>query len=341
MKKFIRIGVDLAKNYFQIHALESEGGPAMSRKLTRPKMREFFSRIEPCVVGMEACGSAHYWARELRAMGHEALLMPPSYTKPYVKRGKNDAVDAAACCEAMSRPGMRFVPVKSAEQQATLMLHKTRELLVKQRTMCVNALRAHLSEFGIIVAKGIGRVDDLLDLAESDATLPVHARAVVKILTRQLEGLDASINDLESEIASAHAKNEMSRLLDQVPGIGKLIASVISASVPDPNVFKSGRDFAAWLGLTPRQNSSGGKQTLGAITKQGNRYIRKLLVLGATSLLNVVGKRKGALRDWIVALLAKKPARLVTVALANKLARILWAMMKTGEAFRGEIFAKA
>lgn len=341
MKKFIRIGVDLAKNYFQIHALESEGGPAIRRKLTRLKLREFFSGIESCVVGMEACGSAHYWAREFKEMGHDVVLMPPSYTKPYVKRGKNDAVDAEAICEAMSRPGMRFVPVKSAGQQATLMLHKTRELLVKQRTMCVNALRAHLSEFGIIVARGIGRVDDLLDLAESDATLPVHARAVVKILTRQLEGLDASINDLESEIASAHAKNEMSRLLDQVPGIGKLIASVISASVPDPNVFKSGRDFAAWLGLTPRQNSSGGKQTLGAITKQGNRYIRKLLVLGATSLLNVVGKRKGALRDWIVALLAKKPARLVTVALANKLARILWAMMKTGECFRTEMFAKA
>jgi transposase len=341
MKKFIRIGVDLAKNYFQIHALESEGGAAVTRKLTRMKMREFFSQIEPCLVGMEACGSAHYWARELEAMGHEVLLMPPSYTKPYVKRGKNDAVDAAACCEAMSRPGMRFVPIKSAEQQATLMLHKTRELLVKQRTMSVNALRAHLSELGIIAAKGIGRVDQLLELAESDATLPNAARAVVKVLAQQLERLDKSIDDLEDAIAGAHGQSEISRLLDTAPGIGKIIASVIAASVPNPNVFKSGRDFAAWLGLTPRQNSSGGKQTLGAITKQGNRYIRKLLVLGATSLLHIVGKRKGALRDWIVALLAKKPARLVTVALANKLARILWAMMKTGEGFRTEMFAKA
>jgi transposase len=340
MKKFIRIGVDLAKSYFQIHALESEGGPAVTRKLTRMKMREFFSQIEPCLVGMEACGSAHYWARELKAMGHEVLLMPPVYTKPYVKRGKNDAVDADACCEAMSRPGMRFVPIKSAEQQATLMLHKTRELLVKQRTMSVNALRAHLSEFGI-AAKGIGRIDPLLELAESDATLPNAARAVVKVLAQQLEGLDKSIDDLEDEIAGTHGQSEISRLLDAVPGIGKIIASVIAASVPDPNVFKSGRDFAAWLGLTPRQNSSGGKQTLGAITKQGNRYIRKLLVLGATSLLHIVGKRKGALRDWIVALLAKKPARLVTVALANKLARILWVMMKTGEGFRTEMFAKA
>lgn len=341
MKKFIRIGVDLAKNYFQIHALASEGAPAVKRKLTRVKMREFFSQIEPCLVGMEACGSAHYWARELETMGHEVLLMPPAYTKPYVKRGKNDAVDADACCEAMSRPGMRFVPIKSAEQQAMLLLHKTRELLVKQRTMSVNALRGHLSEFGITAAKGIGRVEELLELAENNAALPAVAKAGVKILSQALEGIDKAIDDLEAEITGAHAQNEMTILLEKVPGIGNLIASVIVASVPDPSVFKSGRDFAAWLGLTPRQNSSGGKHTLGAITKQGNSYIRKLLVLGATSLLHVVGKRKGALRDWIVGLLAKKPARLVTVAVANKLTRILWAMMKTGESFRIEMFAKA
>ena len=289
MKKFIRIGVDLAKNYFQIHALVSEGGPAVTRKLRRSKMHEFFSQIEPCLIGMEACGSAHYWARELKAMGHEVLLMPPAYTKPYVKRGKNDAVDADAICEAMSRPGMRFVPIKSAEQQATLMLHKTRELLVKQRTMSVNALRGHLSEFGIVAAKGIGRVDELLDLAESDATLPAAAKAGVKVLAQALEGLDKAIDDLENEITSAHAQNEMSRLLDKVPGIGKLIASVIAASVPDPSVFKSGRDFAAWLGLTPRQNSSGGKQTLGGITKQGNRYIRKTARLGG----DLAAQRRG------------------------------------------------
>ena len=346
----LKMGV-VTRETFEARARELSSGQTMletvvgamltARKLTRVKMREFFSQIEPGLVGMEACGSAHYWARELKAMGHEVLLMPPAYTKPYVKRGKNNAVDADAICEAMSRPGMRFVPIKSAEQQAMLMLHKTRELLVKQRTMSVNALRGHLSEFGIVAAKGIGRVDELLDLAENDATLPNAARASVKVLAQALEGLDKAIGDLEKQISSAHAQNEMSRLLDKVPGIGKLIASVIAASVPDPSVFKSGRDFAAWLGLTPRQNSSGGKQTLGAITKQGNRYIRKLLVLGATSLLNVVGKRKGALRDWIVGLLAKKPARLVTVALANKLARILWAMMKTGECFRTETFTKA
>lgn len=341
MKQFIRIGVDLAKNYFQVHALIGENGPAITRKLTRAKMREFFAQIEPCRVGMEACASAHYWAREFRSMGHEALLMPPTYTKPYVKRGKNDAVDAEAICEAVSRPTMRFVPVKSEEQQATLMLHTTRELMIKQRTMTVNALRSHLSEFGIVVAKGIGRVDDLLELADNDTTLPEAARAAVAVLARTIEGFDQSIDDLEKDIANVHARNEMSRLLVEVPGVGKLIATAIVCSMPDPSVFKSGRDFAAWLGLTPRQNSSGGKPTLGAITKRGNHYIRKLLVLAATSLLNVVGKREGKLRDWIVALLAKKPARLVTVALANKLARIIWAMMKTGEGFRSELFAKA
>jgi len=341
MQKFIRIGVDLAKNYFQVHALISEGGPAVTRKLTRSKMREFFSEIEPCRIGMEACGSAHYWARELRAMGHDAVLMPPAYTKPYVKRGKNDAVDAEAICEALSRPGMRFVPVKSAEQQSMLMLHTTRDLLVKQRTMTVNALRSQLAEFGIVAAKGIGRVDELLELADKDMTLPNATRATVKILAKTLEEFDGSLDDLEKEIANVHSRSEMSQLLVEIPGVGKLTATVVVASMPDPGVFKSGRDFAAWLGLTPRQNSSGGKPKLGAITKQGNRYIRKLLVLAGTSLLNVVSKRKGALRDWIVGLLAKKPARLVTVALANKLARLIWAMLMPDDTAPTEKFSKA
>jgi transposase len=341
MKKFIRIGVDLAKNYFQIHALTSADGQAKTRKLSRQGMHKFFAEIEPCVVGMEACASSHYWARELLAMGHDVRLIPPIYVKPYVKCGKNDAADAEAICEAMSRPGMRFVPVKSAESQAMLMLHKTRELLIKQRTMSVNALRSHLSEFGMIIAKGIGRADELVELAEKEAALPNAARDAAKILAGQIADLGKALNELDEEIAATHAATEMSRLLVDVPGIGKLIATAIAATMPDPGVFKKGRDFAAWLGLTPRQNSSGGKPTLGAITKQGNRYIRKLLVLGATSILNIVGKRKGALRDWIVGLLARKPARLVTVALANKLARIVWAMMKTGEGFRAEMFAKA
>ena len=341
MRKFIRIGVDLGKNHFQVHALEGEGGAAARLKLSRSKVRAFFARTAPCRVGMEACGSTHYWARELTAMGHDVVLMPPTYIKPYVKRGKNDALDAAAVCEAMARPNMRFVPIKSADQQAVLMLHKTRELLVKQRTMSVNALRSHLAEFGLVVARGIGRVGELLELADADASLPEEAKETVKLLAAHLEGLDRSIDAAEDKIAAASARSKTSQLIDQVPGVGPLIASAIAASVPDPSVFKSGRDFAAWLGLTPRQNSSGGKEKLGAITKQGNRYIRKMLVVGATSALRVAGRRKGALAGWIAALRARKPKRLVAVALANKLARICWAIMTTGEVFRQEMFAKA
>lgn len=341
MKKFIRTAVDLGKGYFQFHGLENEAGAVMSRKLKRSKVLEFFSQVEPCRIGLEACGSAHYWARELSAMGHEVMLIPPAYTKPYVKRGKNDAADAAAICEAMARPGMRFVPIKSADQQAVLMLHKTRELLIKQRTMSVNALRGHLAEFGLVVAKGIGHVDELLALATADATLPPIAKAAVEHLARHLQGLDQSIEALEDDIAKASKQNQMSRLVDEIPGIGPLIASVTVASVPDPGMFKSGRHFAAWLGLTPQQYSSGGKEKLGAITKQGNRYIRKMLVVGATSVLRVAHKRKGALADWIVALRVRKPEKLAAVALANKLARIIWAMMTTGESFRVETYAKA
>jgi transposase len=341
MKKYIRIGVDLGKGYFQVHALESEAGAAVNRKISRAKFLAFFSGIAPCRVGMEACGSAHHWAREIAALGHEVVLIAAADVKRYVKRGKNDAVDAEAVCEAMSRPGMRFVPVKSAEQQAVLMLHKDRELLVKQRTMSVNALRGHLAEFGIVVAKGIEHVDHLLELARKDAALPEIARQAVELMAARLSDLDRAIGSTEKAIAAASAKNANSRLLDGVPGIGPLIASVIAASVPDPGVFRSGRDFAAWLGLTPSQYSSGGKEKLGPITKKGNRYIRKLLVVGSTSLLRVAHKRKGPLADWINALVAKKPQKVASVALANKLARICWAMLSTGECFREETYAKA
>ncbi len=340
MQHFIRIGVDLAKTYFQVHALSSEGGPALRRKLHRSKVRAFFAGIAPCVVGLEACGSAHYWAREIASLGHEVRLLPPAYVKPYVKRGKNDAVDAEAICEAMSRPGMRFVAVKSAGQQATLMQHKARDLLVRQRTMTINALRGHLAEFGLVVAKGVGRVDELLALSRTDATLPAAAKAAVEALGGLLEEIETAIDALERQITEACRQTPLGRLLDGVPGVGPLIASAVMAAAPDPGAFGSARDFAAWLGLTPRQNSSGGKQTLGGVSKQGDKRLRKLLVLAATSLLRVVSRRKGALADWIKALIAKKPARLVTVALANKLARILHAIRSSGEEFRSETFAK-
>jgi len=341
MQTFIRIGVDLAKNFFQVHAIEREGGSPLTRKLTRRKFRELFSKLAPCRVGMEACGSSHYWGRELRAMGHEVVLMAPAYTKPYVKRGKNDAADAAAICEAMSRPDMRFVAIKSADQQAVLMLHKTRDLLVKQRTMGVNALRGHLQEFGLIAAKGIHRVEDLIALARTDAGLPQEAKQAVEILAWHGEQLDAKIDALEKTIAQASAKNPTSRLLNEVPAIGPLIASAMTASVPDPSVFKSGSDFSASLGLTPSQHSSGGKEKLGAITKKGNRYLRKTLVVGCTSVLRVAHKYKGALAEWIAAMKARKPERVVAVALANKLARICWAIMATGESFRQDMYTRA
>ncbi len=341
MRKFIRIGVDLAKNVFQVHGIEHEGGLALTRKLTRAKFREFCSRLAPCRVGMEACGSAHYWARVLGAMGHEVVLIAPAYTKPYVKRGKNDAADAAAICEAMSRPEMRFVPVKSADQQAVLMLHKTRDLLVKQRTMSVNALRGHLQEFGLIAAKGIHRVKELVALALADEGLPEEAKQAAILLAAHGDELDEKIDALEKKIARASAKNPTSRLLDEVPAIGPLIASAMTASFPDPSAFKSASDFSASLGLTPSQHSSGGKEKLGGITKKGNRYLRKMLVVGCTSVLRVAHKYKGALADWIAAMKAKKPERVVAVALANKLARICWAIMSTGESFRTELYTRA
>jgi len=324
-----------------VHALEREDGSSVTRKLNRAQMFEFFSRAAPCRVGMEACGSAHYWARELRAMGHAVVLIPPTYVKPYVKRGKNDAADAAAICEAMSRPEMRFVPIKSADQQAVLMLHKTRELLIKQRTMSVNALRGHLLEFGLVAVKGRSGVEGLIALALEDGELPQEARDAVRLLASHLEGLDAKIDAVEATIAKASAQNPICRLLDAVPGVGPLIASAIAASVPDPGVFRSGRDFAAFLGLTPSQDSTGGKTKLGPITKKGDRYLRKSLVIGCTATLRVAHKRKGSLAEWIARLRTKKSERDLSVALANKLARICWAIMSTGEAFRAEIYAKA
>jgi transposase len=292
---------------------------------------------------MEACGSSHFWAREIRALGHEVVLIPPAYIKPYVKRGKNDAVDAAAICEAMSRPDMRFVPVKSAEQQGVLMLHKTRDLLIKQRTMIVNALRGHLSEFGLIAPKGIQHMKELLAmaLALEDELLPEEAKAAAAMLGAQYAETDDKVNALEKKFAQSCAKNPISRMLKKIPAIGPLIASAMVAFTPDPSVFKSGRDFSASLGLTPSQHSSGGKQKLGGITKMGNRYLRKNLVVGCTAVLRVAHKYKGALAEWILALRAKKPERVVAIALANKLARIAWAIMSTGEAFRTELYVRA
>lgn len=334
------IGLDIAKSVFQAHAIDASGAVVLRRKLRRSQVRAFFAELAPCVVGMEACGSAHYWARELIALGHDVRLIPPIYVKPFVKRGKTDAADAAAICETLGRPGLRYVPVKSEAAQAVLALHKARELLVKQRTMSVNALRAHLAEFGLVGPKGIGRVDELVERAQADETLPAALRTALGALAAQIAALGESIAALDEKIAGEHERNAVSCALAEIPGIGALTASALVASVPDPGAFRSGRDFAAWLGLTPRLASSGGKERRGAITKQGNRALRRLLTLGAIAALRIASKRKGALRDWACAIRARKPGKVAAVALANKLARIAWAVMRTGEAFRAEIFAR-
>jgi transposase len=304
-------------------------------KLRRSELREFFAKQPSCLVGMEACASAHHWARELSGLGHTVRLMPAAYVKPYAKRGKSDAIDAEAICESVTRPTMRFVPAKSVDQQAIVMLHRTRDLLVRQRTMLVNALRGHLAEFGLTAAAGLSRLEDLLAVARStpESRLPRLARECVDLVVAQLETLAERIVAAERAIQLWHRQNEASRRLETIPGIGVITASAIAAFVTDIGVFQSARQFAAWLGLTPRLNGTGGKVQLGRITKAGDRNLRRLLVLGATSLVRRARVNPEKM-PWIAALLARRPARVATVAVANKLARIAWAVLSRGESFR-------
>jgi len=333
MVEIITIGLDIAKSVFQVHGVDASGSVVLRRQLRRAEVLTFFGGLPPCLIGMEACGSAHYWARQVGALGHEVRLLPPAHVKPYVKRGrKNDAADAAAICEAVSRPHMRSVPMKSAEQQSMLMLHGVRDLLVRQRTMLICALRSHLAEFGITAGQGKGNFAKLVAQLESEegAALPELARSALRLIAAQIDDGNAKIEAIEKEIVAAHRAEEASRRLASIPGIGPIIASAIAASVPDPAIFKSGRQFAAWLGLVPSQNSTGGKERLGRITKTGNRYLRRLLVIGATGLIRYKRKNVPGGLDWLNRLLAKKPVRLVTVALANKMARIAWALLCRG-----------
>jgi transposase len=298
---------------------------------------KFFGGLRPCLVGMEVCGGAHYWARQVVALGHEVRLLPPAHVKPYVKRGKkNDAADAAAICEAVGRPQMRAVPVKSVESQGVLLLHRTRDLLVRQRTMLICALRSHLAEFGVIAGQGKGNFAKLvarLD-AEEGVALPEPARAALRLIAAQIDDGNEKIEALEKSIVMQHRNDAASRRLATIPGIGPIIASAIASSVPDASAFKSGRQFAAWLGLVPAQNSTGGKAHLGHITKAGDRYLRRLLVIGATGLIRYKRANVPGGLDWVTGLLARKPVRLVTVALANKMARIAWAVLCRGEVYR-------
>ena len=299
-------------------------------------MLPFFKKRRPCLVGMEACATAHHWARQLIELGNEVKLMPPHYVKPYVKRNKNDAADAAAICEAVTRPTMRFVSVKSTEQQSVLMLHRTRELLVRQRTMLINAIRGHMAEFGIVAPGGVPQVKKLLGIIADtdDVRLPPLARTCLESLARQFLLLDEEIYAAEKHIHAEHKSSEASRRLETIPGIGPIIASALTASITDPDVFKNGRELAAWIGLVPRQNSTGGKQRLGKISKQGDQYLRWLLVAGAMSVI-LHAKRRGTTDiPWLADMIARKPTKVAAVALANKNARIVWALLKQGGTYQ-------
>lgn len=340
MGKISTIGLDIAKHVFQVHGIDEAGSVVMRRRVRRGEMLAFFARLEPTVVGMEACSTSHHWARALLALGHEVRLMPAQYVKAYVKRQKNDAADAEAICEAVRRPTMRFVAVKTEEQQAAMMLHRSRDLLVHQRTMLINALRAHLAEFGIIAAQGRGRVGLLTAIvADETAPLPATARQALLPLALQLAEIERQIAAIEASLKEWHQASEVSLRLATIPGIGPLTASAIAAAVPDAHNFKSARQFAAWLGLVPRQNSTGGKTRLGHISKQGDGYIRRLLVIGAQAALHWA--KPGKSNPWVIALRGRKPRLVAATALANKMARIAWAVMISGGTYRRPLTAGA
>jgi transposase len=330
------IGLDLAKNVFQIHGIDAKGEVTVQRQLRRAQVVPFFAKLGPCVVGMEACGGAHHWARTLQGLGHEVRMMPAHYVKPYVKRNKNDSRDAEAICEAMSRPTMRFIPPKSEEAQAMLAMHRTRALLVRQRTMAGNALRANLAEFGIVAAQGNAGLRTLMEqLVAPTCPLPASAQAALALLAGQWAQVDIAVRELEVRIVRSAREQEAARRLMEIPGVGPLGATAILAKVADASVFRTARDFAAWLGLTPRESGTGGKQRSGGISKQGDHTLRQLLIMGARSRLNRV-RTNAASDPWLRDLMARRPIKVVVVALAAKMARVIWALLKTGERYRAK-----
>jgi transposase len=337
MAEMRTIGLDLAKNIFQVHGSDAEGKVLVRRRLRRAEVLEFFAGARPCLVGMEACAGAHHWAREIAKLGHEVRLMPPAYVKPYVKRGKTDAADAEAIAEAVTRPTMRFVPVKTTDQQSALMLHKTRDLLVRQRTALINALRGHMGEPGIVVPQGAQKVPGLVEaLRSAGKEVPELARRALDMLVDQLGFVEIGIRKAEAGILAWHRASEASRRLATIPGIGPVTASAIAATVPDARQFSSGRQFAAWLGLTPKPRSSGGKERLGRISREGNGYVRRLLVTGVTAVLRYTRANRER-NPWVAGLLERKPARLVSVALANKTARVAWAVLARGQTYAARV----
>jgi transposase len=334
MSEITTIGLDLAKHVFQVHGIDASGAPVVRKRLRRSEVLTFFARLPSCLIGLEACATAHYWARELRAIGHEVRLMPAQYVKAYVKRNKNDAADAEAICEAVRRPTMRFVAIKTAEQQAALLVHRGRERLVRQRTALVNALRAHLAEFGVIAPLGLRNVARLIDIVrdESDARLPDLARKVLRVLAEQVEQLQAAVAAMEEQLTAWHKSNPVSQRLATIPGIGPIIATAIASTVVEASGFRSGREFAAWLGLVPRQHSTGGKARLGGISKRGNQYLRRLLINGASA--NLLRSKATNADPWVIGLRRRRPSLVVAVALANKTARIAWAVMHRQENYQ-------
>jgi transposase len=336
MQTVVTVGLDIAKSVFQVHCVDSAGQVVIRRQLKRRYVLAFFQKLRPCLIGIEACASSHHWSRELQALGHRVRLMPAAYVKPYVKRQKNDAADAEAICEAVTRANMRFVETKTPEQQSCLMLHRTRHLLIRQQTAVINAIRAHLAEFGIVAPLGRLGVEELLGAVADpkDKRVPEVARVCLAALGAQLRVLKKQILEFDRMINAWHRSSEASKRLDEIPGVGPALATALVASVADPKAFRSGRDFSAWIGLVPKQHSSGGKDKLGSISKQGDRYLRSLFTAGALAVIRYAKINGTKHRPWLAALLARRPTRVAAIALANKIARVAWAMMAKGERYR-------
>jgi len=335
MQGVTTIGLDIAKSVFQVHGVDAAGKVLFRRQLKRRHVVTFFQKLTPCLVGIEACATSHHWSRELQALGHTVRLMPPAYVKPYIKRQKNDAADAEAICEAVTRPNMRFVETKTAEQQSCLVLHRTRHLFVRQQTAVINSIRAHLAEFGIVARVGRRGVESLLEIVADakDQRLPEVARACVAALGIELRVLKAQILEFDRRIMAWHRSNATSRRLDEIPGVGPALATALVAGVADPKAFRSARHFAAWVGLVPKQHSSGGKDKLGSISKQGDRYLRGLFTAGALAVIRYAKIHGTGHRPWLSGLLSRRPTKVAAIALANKIARMAWAMMAKGERY--------